>query len=95
MITLQADPLVEWDETKTRVMDQSQECQDWLAENLMGNTNKTVVNETVSRPSGRADLTRPATYTFNDGTFELVQTFTYNSEESYAGMKDNSVLTLL
>jgi hypothetical protein len=91
LIILQAEPLIEWDDTITRVADQSLDCQDWLADNVFSET-PIVTTETVSRPSGRSDLTRPIKKVYLSGALELTQNFTYPSVESYAGMEEESFL---
>ena len=75
MITLQADPLVEWDEIVESLTGQSDECQVWVQDNLLQIT-CTIIEETVTRPSD-TDLTRIKSQTYSDGTFELTVDRTY------------------
>ena len=83
MITLQANPLIEWDETNTDLYAQTQEAQNWVQNNIMNNASVNT-EETVVRSSGRADLTRTKTQTYTTTEFTLVLDRTYQNNESCA-----------
>ena len=82
MITLQLDPLIEWDETITNLYAQSEDAQNWVQNNLMNldsvNTNVSVVN------SQGTTWERIATQTFSNETLQLIVTRVYRDNDRRA-----------
>ena len=76
MIQLQADPLVEWDETVTTMTGQTAEAQAWVSENIL-NTAPVDTMETVTSVKESADWDRPASqlYTAEGFTLDIVRTY--------------------
>ncbi len=76
MITLQADPLVEWDETVTTMTGQTAEAQVWVSENIL-NTAPVDTMETVTSVKESADWDRPKSqlYTAGGFTLDIVRTY--------------------
>jgi len=70
MITLQQEPLIEWDELNTNIFAQTQEAQNWVDVNIIETQNVTV-NETVISSEG-VTWERPNTLTYEVEGFNLV-----------------------
>ncbi len=82
MITLQADPLIEWDETITNLYAQSEEARNWVDANLL-NLQSVDTNETIVNSQGTT-WERIATQTFSNETLELVVTRVYRDNDGCA-----------
>ena len=78
-ITLQADPLIEWEDTDLTMSGQTADAQQWVTDNLYTQT-PTDNTETIIR-SGKADLTRITDQTYTDGTRTLVVARTHNNQD--------------
>ena len=94
MITLQADPLIEWDETNLDFFTQSEDVQNWVQNNIL-NTESINVMETVARESGRGDLTRIKKQTYTTEDFNLVVDRTFRSNENCALLSSTYTLNIL
>ena len=81
MIELQADPLIEWDDTKTKMSEQTEDAQNWIADNVM-NVSAVTMNETVHSIIHDVDWDRPATQEYTNNGFKLTVTRAYKNAES-------------
>lgn len=84
MITLQADPLIQWDETITTLIGQSQDAQDFVNENILS-TVPVSTNETVHSVVKDVDWDRIKSQLY---TWEG---FTLNVARTYFGVEDRAV----
>ena len=84
MITLQEDPLIEWDETVTTITGQTAEAQEWVGKNILI-TNSVVTTETVHSTEDNVDWVRPKSllYTASGFTLDIVRTY-YDTNSSRA-----------
>ena len=80
MITLKAaegeNPAIEWDETKTKMTDQTTEAQAWVGENIL-NTEPVNTNETIHSVIQDVDWSRIKSqlYTASGFTLDIVRTY--------------------
>ena len=81
MITLQAEPLIQWDDTKTKMSEQTEDAQNWIADNVM-NVSAVTVNETVFSVVHSTNWDRPATQDYTNNGFKLTVTRVYKNAES-------------
>ena len=81
MIELHADPLIEWDDTKIKMSEQTEDAQNWIADNVM-NVQPITVNETVHSIIHDVDWDRPATQEYTNSGFKLTVTRVYKTVES-------------
>lgn len=82
MITLQAEPLIQWDETITNLYAQSEDAQNWVQNNLM-NLDSVDTNESVVNSQGTT-WERIATQTFSNEVLQLVVTRVYRDNDGCA-----------
>ena len=87
MITLQAasgeTAAIEWDETKTKITEQSAEAQAWVGENIL-NTEPVNTNETVHSDVEDVDWDRIKTQVYTASGYTLTITRAYKDNESCA-----------
>ncbi len=81
MIELQADPLIEWDDTKTKMSEQTEDAQAWIADNVM-NVSAVTVNETVFSVVHSTNWDRPLTQEYTNNGFKLTVNRVYKTVES-------------
>lgn len=81
MITLQEDPLIQWDETKPSINDQSQEAINWVTQNIL-NTTPVNTMETIHSIKEDMDWDRIKSQAYSAEGFSLVVERTYESVES-------------
>lgn len=84
MITLQADPLIEWNEFIPVLHAQTTEAQQWISDNILNQT-PVDVYETINRV-GKPDLTRITKQTYTNGviTLEVARIYKNNDDCSVA-----------
>lgn len=92
MITLQAEPLIQWDETIQTLQGQTSDAQKWIAENIL-NTTPAVTNETVHSIKENVDWDRIKIQDYTANGFNLVVTRTYQDAESCAISSATYILT--
>lgn len=92
MITLQAEPLIQWDETIQTLQGQTSDAQKWVAENIL-NTTPTNTDETVHSVVENVDWQRIKSQSYSISGFNLVVDRTYQDTESCAILSALYILT--
>ena len=80
MIVLQADPLIEWDETKPKLSEQSEDAISFVKENILSE-DPAITMETVHSNELDVDWSRIKTQLYVGAGFSLNRDRTYNNTE--------------
>ena len=80
MIVLQADPLIEWDETKPKLSEQSEDARLFVNENILSE-DPIVTNETAHSTVEDVDWNRIDSQLYTGAGFSLNRDRTYNNTE--------------